>query len=145
VPQPVQSAMPWSAETLKSMLRRENELRLSPETQKLYESAEKRNDTDWMEVTATLQERVLREFGVAEEDMARGLYTLRTSNQIFPDDPEMKEIPLYVKYNIARQGSLNVGDSATDVPLTTLDNQTVSLLQYCKPNRPLVIIGASYS
>lgn len=41
---------PFSVEVLAAMLRRENELRLCPETQKDYAEAEKRNDTDWMEV-----------------------------------------------------------------------------------------------
>lgn len=42
---------------IRKMLIRENELRLSPETQKAYAAAELRDDISWMQVTEELQKR----------------------------------------------------------------------------------------
>ena len=45
-------------EELRGLLVRENELRLSDETQRAYEAAEAGGETDWIEVTEALQRRV---------------------------------------------------------------------------------------
>lgn len=49
---------PFSLDTLAAMLRREDGLRLAPETQAAYAAAELREDTSWMEVTDELQKQV---------------------------------------------------------------------------------------
>lgn len=45
-------------EILEKMLAREQELRMSQETQAKYREAEERSDTDWIEVTVQLQRQV---------------------------------------------------------------------------------------
>jgi len=125
------------------MLIRENELRTCEETQEIYALAERRCDTDWMEVTEELQRRVLREFGV--EDVEVGLKALRCAWQLYPDDPELREIPLYVKYNRARKGTLCVGDDAPNTDVVSLDLSKEKLFKFMVDDVPLVIIAGSYS
>ena len=47
-----------SLPALKAALHREEEARLSAETQAAYAAAEARHDTDWLEATEGLQERL---------------------------------------------------------------------------------------
>lgn len=125
------------------MLIRENELRLAPETQKEYADAELRNDISWMQVTERLQERVVREFGI--EDMEFGLSNLRIAHVLYPDEPDFKEIPLYVKYNRCRQGDLQCGQDIPQIGLKLLTGQPTQLSNFYVQDRPLVIIAGSYS
>jgi len=124
------------------MLIKENELRKSPETQALYKKAEMTDETDWMEVTDMLQRQILRDYGLDEVDLEKGLFSLRTATKRFP---ELSDIPLYVKYNRARQGDLTVGDPAPNVPLVTLDEEKCDLHDYCSSSRPLLLMAGSYT
>jgi hypothetical protein len=99
------------------MLRREHELRTSDATQARYAEAETRWDTDWMEVTIGLQEQVCTEFGYGGSRLRLALNELRRATYNFPDDAEICAVPLYVRHNRARRGSLRVGDVCPDVPL----------------------------
>jgi hypothetical protein len=83
-------------DTLKQMLRREQQLRTSADTQAAYSAAESSGDTDWMEVTINLQKQVVSEFGIPPSELEHALYLLRTAHTHYPDDPEFKEIPLSV-------------------------------------------------
>jgi len=134
--------IPWlDKEILEKMLKRENELRLCEETQNKYYEAEKRSDIDWMKITEELQIRVLNEFEIS--NIEEGLYGLRTSAFAYP---ELNDIPLYVKYNRTRSGTLSKGDVFPNVSLVNLDLSIVELSYFCrKKNTPLVIIGGSYS
>jgi len=125
------------------MLIRENELRTSEETQTLYALAEQEWDTDWMEVTEKLQKRVLTEFGVEDEDL--GLKALRCAWQLYPDDPDFKEIPLYIKFNRARKGNFCDGDDALDTDVVCMNGSKDKLLNYVRGDVPLVIVAGSYS
>lgn len=146
-------------ETLKAMLRRENELRLSPEMQQQYTEAETHtSELEWMEVTSELQRRVAREFGFT--DVEKGVQALRTASQIYPEEPEMQQIPLYVRYNRCRNGSflfkqsfksskkgdLQRGEEVTNVELMHLEGERVSkLLEFNRVGRPLVLFAGSYT
>jgi hypothetical protein len=134
-------------ELLKNMLRRENELRLSEETQKKYMEAEKKSETDWMEVTIELQRQVVREFGI--KDIDRGVHAIQSAfSRYGHEDKDFFEIPLYVRLNRARQGDLNEGEPAHDIPkLFHVDNpsKTCNLFDFMNPGRPLVVIAGSYT
>jgi len=125
------------------MLIRENELRTCDETQTLYAVAEQEWDTDWMEVTEKLQKRVLTEFGVEDEEL--GLKALRCAWQLYPDDSDFKEIPLYIKYNRARKTSFCVGDDAPNTDVVCMNGSKDKLLNYIRGDVPLVIVAGSYS
>lgn len=122
---------------MRSLLRRERELRLSDETQHLYEEAERSANSDWMEVTLRLQRRVLREAGLG--DGPGNLRALQTAALRFP---ELAEEALQVRFNRAGRGTLRVGDPAPDCPLS---GTTVSALASAASPRALVLVAGSYS
>lgn len=122
------------------MLIRENELRLSDEYQKQYDEAEKTSSSSWLAVTDQLQRQVIQEFNL-DEDMEDALLCLRCATQIYPD---LQTIPLYVKYNRARDGDLQVGDIAPDVTVVQLDGQESQLFDGLKSSSTVLISG-SYS
>lgn len=102
-----------------AMLQREHELRTCPETQAMYAAAETSFDTDWMEETSKMQEQLVKDFGfnASPAQTARAVNELRRATWNHPGDAEIASIPLYVKYNRARRGTLRVGDVCPDVPL----------------------------
>jgi hypothetical protein len=125
-------------ETLKKMLLRENELRLSEEYQKKYEEAEKSWKIDWLKVTENLQLQILQEFEIS--NLSKGLFQLRTATVKFP---EFKSIPLYVKFNRSRVGNLKIGNEAPSMKLSDLEGNMVELID--KNSKCQLIFGGSYS
>eukprot|EP01113_Clastostelium_recurvatum_P047706 TRINITY_DN8556_c0_g1_i2.p1 TRINITY_DN8556_c0_g1~~TRINITY_DN8556_c0_g1_i2.p1 ORF type:complete len:165 (-),score=36.38 TRINITY_DN8556_c0_g1_i2:609-1103(-) len=164
---------------MRLMLVRENELRLSPAIQARYEAAEREPELSWMNITEDLQKQVLREFNVTksatrddggndeeEEDVEWGLYNLRGASFLYPDEPDFKTIPLYVKYNRCRQGDLHVGMRVPHIPLvkvtpsgatttitinTSLHDEMMTMTMVGAGaglgagGRPLVVIAGSYT
>ena len=139
------------------MLKRENELRLSADTQAEYTRA-RRVDPDGLPlvvaVTERLQQRVAREFGFASEDpdseqsTARGVELLRSAQALFPGDDEIRAIPLYVRYNRMRRGELSVGDACPDARLLRITDGSdtrLTAFQGADSDRPLVLLAASWS
>ena len=120
-----------------SMLKRENELRLGLDVQKRFEEAERSGaKSDWMEVAAAVQLELLREFSVSED--ALDAYRCAAIKH---------GISLYVKYNRAREGYLQVGSLAPNISLISVqhDGSTRSqlLLDNRPTSRPLIIIAGS--
>ena len=122
------------------MLLRENELRLSDEYQQRFCEAEKSSFPSWLDVTDELQRRVIREFNL-DEEMDDALLCLRCATQMYPD---LKNIPLYIRYNRAREGDLQLGDVVPDVPVVQLDGHESQLLDGLKDSSTVLISG-SYS
>ncbi len=122
------------------MLIRENELRLSDEYQKRYKDAEQISSSSWLDLTDEIQRQIIREFHL-EDEMDDALLCLRCATQIYP---ELKEIPLYVRYNRARDGDLQVGDIAPDLPVVQLSGEETQLFAGLKSSST-VLIGGSYS
>jgi hypothetical protein len=122
------------------MLIRENELRLSDEYQQRYNEAEKTSLTSWLDVTDELQRQIIRECHL-DEEMEDALLCLRCATQIYPD---LNDIPLYVRYNRARDGDLQLGDIAPNVPVVQLDGQETQLFDGLKSSSTVLISG-SYS
>jgi hypothetical protein len=109
----------FTQEQLKAMLIRENELRLSEAVQLEYAAAEVSGTRDWMNVTEKLQEKMLaRDFNILPDKMKAALFALRTATSKYPD---LASIPLYVKYNRARDGKMQCGDSVPNLPLVSAD------------------------
>jgi len=68
VPAPTEVLSPELEAKLEQLVKREEELRRSPETQQLYQAAEMSDLTDWIEVTMKLRQQVLEEFGITGPD-----------------------------------------------------------------------------
>lgn len=133
---------PPSVETLKNMVLRENALRLSPEWQARFAAAERTLDTDWLDCVEELQQEVVQEFGLQTD----AVHFLQTAQSLYPEESFFREVPLYVKYNRARNGPLHVGAKVQDVPIVQLDGTRTPLLMLGgNGRRPLVLIGGSRS
>ena len=162
-------------DVLKDLLQEEEVLRLSPEWQMKFKTSESDYDnqvitddnlgqSDWIDhvdqlqriiISRKLQQLLQRE--VSENEVERGIYSLQTATIRYP---ELKSIPLYVRFNRARRGSLKVGDVAPDVPLYSFDffncnlnNKDLNLVNLTslssiwkqKPDQPLLVIASSFS
>ena len=168
---PPLSAAELTAETIKAILRRENELRLAPQTQARFKAISHRPD-GWLDVVESLQRQVAAEFGLSEKV---GLDAMRCAETLLPGDTEVRDISLYRKYNRCVDGPLRMGDAPPDANLvqvsgvhgpddmcgkrTTLHSilrdrrswssvlgpraaDTASAMQ---PLRPLVLLAGSYT
>lgn len=124
------------------MVQREAELRFSAEWQSRFAAAERRPDTDWLECVEELQLQVVREFGLP----AAAAQTLRTAHLAYPDEPIFQEVPVYVRFNRARNGPLRVGAVVQEeVPIVELDGSPASLWDLGGDGQPVVLIGGSHS
>lgn len=139
-------------ETLKAMLRRENDLRISPETQKQYKDL---GHEGYVPVTNALQEKVAKEFGLSID---KGVELLRCAETLVETDPQalniVKELSLYRKYNRCIDGDVKVGMSAPNLPplhLLAIQYPLFDVLNSWKDSfqvvgpRPLVLLAGSYS
>jgi hypothetical protein len=131
---------------LKAMLSRENEIRLTETIQNLYDSCALTDSEKYTEVTTNLQKQVLREFGFVDDE--QGLTMLRSALTMYPDDPELKNLVYYHKYNRSKQGDLKVGDKidlSTIQLVNTAGTTFTELSSHAQPDRPLVLIAGSIS
>lgn len=114
-PPPVKSASELTPDQIKAILRRENELRLAPETQAEFRAAAAaKGPYGWPDVVEGLQRTVCREFGLSE---SVGFAAMRNADALLPGDDEVKQISLYRKYNRCKNGDLQEGDPPPDAPL----------------------------
>lgn len=107
---------------LKAMLQREEELRISPDVQRIYDEANAQpnppNPTDvYIEVSTRLQKQVATEFNLSEEF---GVYLLRAAEQLVRHDPErvaeVRQISFYRRFNRLQDGTLQAGDTVPALP-----------------------------
>ena len=99
-----------------------------------------------MSEAGIIQREVLREFGVKPAQEADALHQLRASVAGPHADPELKAIPLYVRYQRARRGNLVAPCKAPDAALYGLDGvEATTLLAQAKPGRPLFVVSGSWS
>jgi len=111
-------------EKLKAMLKRENDLRLSPEIQAKFSDP----SFDAISIAANVQERVVCEFDYRGPDMIKlGLEIIRSAPLLYPEDPEVRNIPHYIKYNRSRRGELEYGDVIPNAQLSYLSGAPVTL------------------
>lgn len=120
------------------MLKRENELRLSEDTQRRFAEAERSGSKDWIDVAREIQKGILIEFNIEPTERALLAYRCAANKH---------GISLYVIYNRAREGELKVGSDAVDVSLVTVDDKftRTSLLAHQKLDRPLIVVAGSFS
>jgi len=120
---------------------RENELRVSPEWQAQFEAAEKSPDTVWLECVEKLQQQVVTEFCYG----ASAVNALRAAASLYPQEAFFREIPLYVRYNRARNGTLAEGSAVPDMNLLWPDGKARSLWTLGGTDIPLVLVAGSHS
>ncbi len=146
------SASQLSGTEIKAILRRENELRLHPQTQRRFAAASRVIGGDgWLTVVDDLQRQVAIEFGLTEQV---GLAAMRDAEALLPGDNEVIEISLYRKFNRCVDGKLSPGDAAPDAKLVAVGDErvtTVHSLLECSSGldethrKPLVVLAGSYT
>ena len=78
---------------------------------------------------------------IQKENLLRYLRT----RVFYTDDHEIKNSVMYIKFDIMKQGNLRVNDLAPDISLYQLDGYKTTLLNFMRPNHPLVVVGSSSS
>jgi len=143
----------YDRSTLLAMLQRENEIRLSPELQQIFDDNVVRGEFGKVNnLFSQVQIQVLHEFGFKQDQILDGLNFLRSARSSYPDDEEILNAANYLKYNRSCQGDLKEGDDIPDVQLFTVNKSPINLLDYyhrsCraqtqKHERALVILSGS--
>ncbi len=131
----------WSVSHLREMLEYEQKLRRSPEWIEEFSVAEKSPDTDWIEVAEKLQKQVLWDFGhsITNPQLRDNLRKLRPGAHDHPD------LALHVRFNRARQGSLQIGQEAPDVRLVDCADASTTNLCSTSADQTHVILAGSFS
>ncbi len=120
------------------MLRFEQQVRYSPEIQKVY-SAQYASGTRSISIEKEIQKYVLRTFGY-DDNQVEEYWKIP---KLYWEDEEVKNSIFYMKLNIFSYGNISVGDKLIDVPL--YDYQANSILQLdtlCR-DKPLVLLAGS--
>jgi len=118
------------------LLKREAEMRTDPTILQQMEKAEESHGSEWMDVVAQIQDRVIQEHG--DEDIS--MHDLRVSALRHP------EICFWVRFNRARRGHLTVGDDSPDVRLLNAhDDEATTLFHVKGKNDRTVVIAGSWS
>jgi len=125
------------------MLHREEELRKSDEILAKFGNPDK----NAIHVAAEVQEQVVREFFFPDvEDMVE---IMRAAPAVYPECPEIRNIPHYLKFNRSRDGELKCGDEIPDATLAKLSGIPISLYGYIDSyfgkKKPIVICAGSYT
>jgi len=125
---------------LLAMLQREQQLRLSPQTQDLYAV-----DKNHGAITRDLQEQVAREFGFVGEHTSAGVALLRGASSMFPDDLDIKDASFYRKHNKSNRGALEQGAAfPSGLQVHAMDGQLHELIP-TPQDHPTVLVAGSYS
>lgn len=110
------------------MLAREDYLRLSAPVQARFADP----SFDAILIAEQVQKQVVEEFyGTdASEDVKRlGLEIMRSAPTLYPDYPEIRRIPHYLKYNRSRKGELDAGSLIPDAYLAHLTGAPTTLFE----------------
>lgn len=101
------------AEVMAAMLRREEDLRLHPNTQAQYADP----SVNSIALTSQLQVQTVREFGFPESHVQ----LLRSAERLYSrEELPMELLPHYVRYNRSCRGFLTLGSAMPDLPLHLL-------------------------
>jgi len=132
-----------SLDIMVQMLKREDELRLSPAIQEKFSNP----DFDTIHVAEEVQKQVVSEFGF--ENMEETLSMIRSAPLLYPECPEVRKIPHYINFNRSKQGDLSVGDTIPNSKLAYVDGTPIDLYKYIDSyfynNKPIIINAGSYT
>jgi hypothetical protein len=129
-----------------SMLRRDDELRLSSDMQNLY--AKERESYEWkLQVTENIQRQVVREhgFGLTIQTEDEGLAVLRSAKYFFPTDEEITQSAHYLRYNINRDCDVVLGEIAPHIPLRHLNMMATDFHSQLMRSEVSVVLAGSYT
>lgn len=113
--------------------------RTSDETQKLFEEAEKNNDTDWIDLIKPKQLQLARELGIEGSD-----------KEIFEKMSVMAHSvanpPICVKYNRAGSSRVSIGEEIPEIKIIKKsDNSETTLQQLAEQSEKKTVVVAAGS
>lgn len=130
--------------TLKKMLERESELRLSLTSQRQMADAERehKGGHSWLDIVNQIQHQVVQEFKFS--NIQFGLQFLRSVWVTYPEDKELHNVAHWIKYNQVRPADHLLGtripSSIQVFPLHESSGLAVSVLT---PEIPIQVFVAS--
>jgi len=108
---------PMLRQLVLSMLRRDDELRLSDEVQQRYAACGD-DSSDKEAVSIEVQKQVVHEHGFhGKVEVLEGLEVLRSALYLFPGDAEVRDAAHYLRYNIVKDCPLVLNSPVPDMPL----------------------------
>jgi len=120
------------------LLKRENDLRLSPEIQEKFRVANQVRPDGWLTIVPKVHRQLAKEFDIALAVVQEALMTAEK----FVSTDIANDISLYRKYNRCKDGSLEVGDAPPDVSLVRMDGEQTSLHDFMPPLPSLLVVFA---
>ena len=134
---------------LERMVIEENELRTSEwyinECNKV-----KHIPNGWLKVTDDLQEDLVKRYGYTYPSLSFSiaLYMLRNARSIYPDNHIFVDVPIYVRENTARVGTLQEQQDIPDVCLYDIDGNESSLYKILlssqnSDQRPVLLLAGN--
>ncbi len=142
------SVIKISREDLMKILVIENKIRLDKKTLKKLD--DQKDDMQKMyKIDGEVIKAALKDFGFnPEKDDSFKAYLLATGKYI--NDPELKELVVWMKYDKMKMGDLMVGDDyfteeTKNIELYTLQNKKVIFTSLLQEDRYNVIVSGSYS
>lgn len=125
------------------MLKRDDELRLSQETQVRY--ALFKEDWSWKwEVTESVQRQVCEETGFAE-NVDFGLDLMRSALKLFPGDQEVKDAAHYLRYNSHEACPLVIGAKVPEMEVFDLEGERRALSSVAQEGAPTLVLAGSHT
>lgn len=133
-----------------ALLRREEELRLSDETQQKYSKG--KTLQDFTEITSAVQEQVAKEFGLGgdERSLREAVDAMRSAEVRFPEHRKaIINASHYRRFNRAGQSKYPAGSEVPELPLRSpaAPSSVKSLLELAmeEPSKALVVVLGSYT
>jgi hypothetical protein len=131
---------------LLAMIQEEERIRNSSEyIAKCNEVADEING--WLRISAEVQYQVVKAYGFIsdiESDIA--VNHLRRAQFLYPNNPLFREIPVYVRNNIANKGKFHVGDVVPNISIHHLDDiqqETINLYSiFSKDHMNLLLVSS---
>lgn len=128
------------------MLQLEENIRMSQDYISMCDEV-KDEINGWLRISSEIQYEIAKKFGYTsqlEQDIAVNL--MRGAQNIYPDEPLFKTIPVYVRNDIARKGEFEVNSIVPNIQIHKLDDMTViNLLDTFSNTKPNLLLCSSHT
>ena len=100
----------------------------------------------WLEVTSDMQKDLLSKFGYNDLiTNTLAVNVIRSANNLFPDDMEIKNSVVHFRENKAKKGNLEIGMTIQNFNLFTINKLKIDINSIIESNKPSVILAGSHT
>ncbi len=129
---------------LEMMVTEEDEIRHSKEYQDQC-TAVKNIPNGWLTVTSDIQKSIINKHGFTDDISADiALNMMRSAVHLYPNNPIFQNV-LYVKHNLAKKGTLKIGDNISNYDIIDINNQSHSLYDLVAIEKPSILLMGSHT